>query len=135
MRDNLKTVFQQELFLKGKTKMKKTKQRLLVLLTYCVIICNVFTSAMVAAAINQDDIMPQSIGLTDGKGELRPMKAMACWSTLSSGLNYYIGKNNWSYDANGQPCADGFKITVYDNGTCHVAGDDVSYSFRFSTYN
>lgn len=69
------------------------------------------------------------------EGELQPMRAMACWATLSSGLNYYIGKNNWSYDANGQPYADGFKITVYDNGTCRVTGDDVSYSFRFSTYD
>ena len=116
-------------------KTKKVKQILLALLTVCMAMCNVFAITAVATMISQDDMIAQSIGGPGDEGELQPMRAMACWATLSSGLNYYIGKNNWSYDANGQPYADGFKITVYDNGTCRVTGDDVSYSFRFSTYD
>ena len=62
--------------------------------------------------------------------ELVPIMARACWGTLDEALNYYIGKNNWSYDANGSPQATGFSIYV-SNGYCSVTGDDVSYSFYF----
>jgi len=62
--------------------------------------------------------------------ELVPVMARACWASLDDALNYYIGKNNWGYDANGLPYADGFDIYV-SNGYCRVTGDDVSYSFRF----
>lgn len=62
--------------------------------------------------------------------ELVPRMARACWGTLDEALNYYIGKNNWSYDENGSPQASGFNIYV-SNGYCRVTGDDVSYSFYF----
>lgn len=62
--------------------------------------------------------------------ELVPRMARACWDTLDEALNYYIGKNNWSYDENGSPQASGFNIYV-SNGYCRVTGDDVSYSFYF----
>ena len=62
--------------------------------------------------------------------ELVPRMARACWGTLDEGLNYYIGKDNWSYDTNGSPQASGFNIYV-SNGYCRVTGNDVSYSFYF----
>ena len=62
--------------------------------------------------------------------ELVPRMARACWGTLDEALNYYIGKNNWSYDSNGSPQASGFNIYV-SNGYCRVTGNDVSYSFYF----
>ena len=62
--------------------------------------------------------------------ELVPRMARACWGTPDEVLNYYIGKNNWSYDANGSPQSSGFDIYV-SNGYCCVTGNDVSYSFYF----
>lgn len=112
-------------------KTKKVKQILLALLTVCMVMCNVFAITAVATTISQDDMIAQSIGGPGDEGELQPMRAMACWATLSSGLNYYIGKNNWSYDANGQPYADGFTdirqvVCMWSDGSLDVP----SYDFR-----
>lgn len=53
--------------------MKKVRQILLVLLTICMIMCNVFAITAVAAMFAQDDITVEPIEFAENGEELQPM--------------------------------------------------------------
>lgn len=53
--------------------MKKVRQILLVLLTICVIMCNVFAITAVAAMFAQDDITVEPIEFAENGEEFQPM--------------------------------------------------------------
>lgn len=122
-----------------KSIIKTSKRGILTILTLCILLGILGTclsgTAMAAetiAPVEETAVATEVATLaTEGSAqELVPRMANACWGTLDEALNYYIGKNNWSYDANGSPQAAGFNIYV-SNGYCRVTGNDVSYSFYF----
>ena len=104
---------------------KTSKRGIIVILTLCILLGIAGTCVNIVAMA-----VEQTIVTDENTQELVPRMARACWGTLEEALNYYIGKNNWSYDANGSPQASGFNIYV-SNGYCRVTGNDVSYSFYF----
>ncbi len=132
-----------------KSIIKTSKRSIIAILTLCILLGIAGTAAIAAettATVEGTSVATEEITTVVEKTtvttekttvetdetsqELMPMMAIACWKSLEAGLNHYIGKNNWSYDTNGLPHADGFDIYV-SNGYCRVTGDDVSYSFRF----
>ncbi len=122
-----------------KSIIKTSKRSISAILTLCMLLCIAGTclnvTAMAAettATVKETAVATEDTTVMTGENtqELVPIMARACWGTLDEALNYYIGKNNWSYDENGMPQADGFTIRVV-NGYCHVTGNDVNYSFYF----
>lgn len=102
--------------------MKKTKRVISLFLTIQMLLaCVLIPNVMAMDVVSEDNYVE----------ELMPRSAIPCYSSVAAGLDYYIGSGNWSYDANGNPTADGFNINVASNGVCYVSGDDVSYSFRY----
>ncbi|MBQ5761883.1 MAG: hypothetical protein IIW02_03620 [Clostridia bacterium] len=117
----------------------KISKRGIIALTLCILLgiagTGLNVTAMVAettATVEETAVATEdtTVVTEENTQELVPRMARACWGTLDEALDYYIGKNNWSYDANGSPQASGFNIYV-SNGDCRVTGNDVSYSFYF----
>lgn len=96
---------------------------LIVFLSVCMVFVSICTIQIGAVPIPND---------VEASEELQPRAARAaCWDSIDSALNYYLGKNKWDC-VDGEYTAEGFEITVEGN-KCTVEGNDVSYSFYFGS--
>lgn len=81
--------------------MKKAKQRLLVLLAICMVMCHAFVLTTVAVTIGQENMIIESIEVAGDEGEeLQPMFASACNETnndyMMYTMNQVAAQNGWS---------------------------------------